>query len=144
VNDPTTSTGVTGAPALLIIIGIIVVSALLYFLPTIIGSVRRAPSLLGIVLVNIFFGWSIIGWIVALVLALRTRQPGYRRRTVDEIQRWPGLSPGYRQGSDVERQLRREQRSTDAAPGGYQTQFDPNLIQHLNQQPPTDQPPPEK
>ena len=42
-----------------------------YLLPTSIALVRRAPT--GVVFfVNLLLGWTVIGWIVALVLAFRT------------------------------------------------------------------------
>ena len=42
-----------------------------YLLPTSIALVRRAPT--GVVFfVNLLLGWTLIGWIVALVLAFRT------------------------------------------------------------------------
>ncbi len=40
---------------------------LLYFLPTIIA--RDKPDLMAIFLVNLFFGWTVIGWFVALIWA---------------------------------------------------------------------------
>jgi len=39
----------------------------LYFLPTIIGHNKRNAA--GIFLLNFFFGWTIIGWVIALVWA---------------------------------------------------------------------------
>ena len=42
----------------------------LYWLPTLIALVRQTPSALGIVMLNFFLGWTVIGWIVALVWAL--------------------------------------------------------------------------
>jgi hypothetical protein len=48
----------------------------LYFLPTIIALVRKPPNLVAVIVVNVFFGWSFIGWIVALVMSLRSaREP---------------------------------------------------------------------
>lgn len=41
----------------------------LYFLPTIIAAARHKRSMLGIVLLNVLAGWSLIGWIIALVWA---------------------------------------------------------------------------
>ena len=41
----------------------------LYFLPTIIAAARRKKNMLGIVLLNTLAGWSLIGWIIALVWA---------------------------------------------------------------------------
>jgi hypothetical protein len=32
--------------------------------------VRQTPSALGIAMLNFFFGWTVIGWIMALVWAL--------------------------------------------------------------------------
>jgi len=42
----------------------------IYFLPTIIGAFRHVRSLIGIVLVNIFLGWTFLGWILTLVWSL--------------------------------------------------------------------------
>jgi hypothetical protein len=42
-------------------------SLLLYFLPAIIGRHKRDAA--GIFLVNLLFGWTVIGWILALVWA---------------------------------------------------------------------------
>jgi hypothetical protein len=41
-----------------------------YFVPTIVAVARRAKNVLGIVLVNIFAGWTFIGWVIALVWAI--------------------------------------------------------------------------
>jgi hypothetical protein len=42
----------------------------MYWLPTIIAIVRHAPSALAIAAFNFFLGWTVIGWIMALVWAL--------------------------------------------------------------------------
>lgn len=42
----------------------------LYWLPTLIAVARRTRSALGVAVVNCFLGWTVIGWIVALVWAL--------------------------------------------------------------------------
>jgi hypothetical protein len=41
----------------------------LYFLPSIIAAARHKQNMLGIVLLNALAGWSLIGWIIALVWA---------------------------------------------------------------------------
>ena len=46
------------------------VSLGLYFLPTILAAVRHKRNILGVVLLNVFAGWTIIGWIIALVWSL--------------------------------------------------------------------------
>ena len=42
-----------------------------YLLPTSIALVRRVPTGVCFV-VNLLLGWTVIGWIVALILAFRT------------------------------------------------------------------------
>lgn len=53
--------GVLGALLLLFI------CVFVYFIPSIHGKNRRHPNLQSIVLLNIFLGWTLIGWVVALV-----------------------------------------------------------------------------
>lgn len=42
----------------------------LYFLPAIIAAARQTHNATGILLLNIFLGWTLIGWVIALVLAI--------------------------------------------------------------------------
>jgi len=53
---------------------ILCVAGSLYFLPTIVAIVRKKTNLLAIFLVNFLLGWSVIGWIVALVWAASTER----------------------------------------------------------------------
>lgn len=48
---------------------------LLYFLPTIIAVVRSKRDTTAILLLNFFLGWTMIGWIVALVWAAKNDVP---------------------------------------------------------------------
>jgi len=41
-----------------------------YFLPAIIAAVRHTHNTAGILLLNIFLGWTVVGWFVALLMAL--------------------------------------------------------------------------
>ncbi len=50
---------------------------LLYFLPTIIAH-NRGHEITGILLFNLLFGWTGIGWIVMLLWALLSTPPWYR------------------------------------------------------------------
>jgi hypothetical protein len=50
----------------------------LYFAPTIVALARRGAASTGaIAVINILLGWTVVGWIVALTMACRTR-PQYR------------------------------------------------------------------
>ena len=46
-----------------------------YFLPTIIAMARSKRDVMAIFLLNLFLGWSVIGWIVALVWAAKNDVP---------------------------------------------------------------------
>jgi len=41
-----------------------------YFLPAIIAAVRHTHNATGILLLNIFLGWTVVGWFIALIMAL--------------------------------------------------------------------------
>jgi hypothetical protein len=43
-----------------------------YFLPTMVALVRSKRDKLSIFLLNFFLGWTLIGWVVALVWAFKT------------------------------------------------------------------------
>jgi len=47
----------------------------MYFLPSIVALARSKRDLLGIFLLNLFLGWSVIGWVVALVWAVKADAP---------------------------------------------------------------------
>ena len=46
----------------------------IHFLPTIIAALRHGRSVVGIFLLNLFLGWTVIGWVIALIWAL-TNEP---------------------------------------------------------------------
>ena len=46
---------------------VIVISLISYFLPTVIAMLRGKSNTFAILLLNLFLGWTFIGWIVALV-----------------------------------------------------------------------------
>jgi hypothetical protein len=45
----------------------------LYWLPSIIGYFRHVPSLFSVVVTNALLGWTVVGWLVSLSMALRVR-----------------------------------------------------------------------
>lgn len=60
-----------GAEALLALILVaLVVGA--YFLPTIVGIVRKVPNIGSVVVINFFLGWTLVGWVVSLAMAFRS------------------------------------------------------------------------
>ena len=42
-----------------------------YFLPTIVALMRKQHNTTSIFILNLFLGWSLVGWVVALVWALK-------------------------------------------------------------------------
>jgi Superinfection immunity protein len=55
----------------------------LYFLPAIIAAVRHTHNATGILLLNLFLGWTMVGWFVALLMAIFSMPycvPYYYRR----------------------------------------------------------------
>jgi hypothetical protein len=44
----------------------------LYFLPWIVANQRKVPNEGSIAVLNIFLGWTLVGWVVALAMAARS------------------------------------------------------------------------
>jgi hypothetical protein len=47
----------------------------MYFLPSIVAFARSKRDTAAIVLLNFFLGWTLIGWVIALVWAVKTDAP---------------------------------------------------------------------
>lgn len=62
------STGILISIALFLALGI-------YFLPTLIAGSRYHHQKLAIFMLNLFLGWTALGWIIALVWACTKVQP---------------------------------------------------------------------
>jgi len=58
----------------LLVIALFLVLAF-YFLPTIIAIKRKSPHTTAVVILNFFLGVTLLGWIIALVLASKQPQP---------------------------------------------------------------------
>jgi hypothetical protein len=67
---------------MMFLLAVVLVGAALYFLPTVIAAVRNAKHLGAVIVVNVFLGWTFIGWVVALAIAVgsssRTSRTLYR------------------------------------------------------------------
>jgi len=57
---------------LIILMPVLLVSMALYFLPSIVAKAREHPQFVFILVVNLLFGWSGVGWIGCLVWSLVT------------------------------------------------------------------------
>lgn len=44
----------------------------LYFLPSIVAAIRGVDHAGSIIVIDIFLGWTLVGWVVALAMACRT------------------------------------------------------------------------
>lgn len=58
---------------------VVLLGLALYFLPAVIAYRRDAPNKNSILIVNIFLGWSFLGWVVALAMAFRDQPQPMRR-----------------------------------------------------------------
>jgi hypothetical protein len=78
-----------GASILALIFIIVGIGA--YFVPGIIAQVRHVPNSGSVWIINIFLGWTFVGWIVALAMACRSQLPAQQ---VIVQQGWQGGGPG--------------------------------------------------
>jgi len=47
----------------------------LYFLPALVAYSRKVPNMGSVFVINLFLGWTFIGWVVAMAMAARSRWP---------------------------------------------------------------------
>jgi hypothetical protein len=55
-----------------------VVGMAAYWAPSLIAFARHTPGKAQVVVVNLLLGWTVIGWIVALVMSFRDRPKAVR------------------------------------------------------------------
>lgn len=70
-SDTSSITRILSVCLTILAIGLVVI---IYIIPIIVANKRKHPNKLAITVLNIFLGWSFIGWIVALVWACTTNQ----------------------------------------------------------------------
>ena len=58
------------AGGLVLIIVLVLLGAFFYFLPAIIASIRKHHNVGAIFMLNLFLGWTFIGWVVAIVWSM--------------------------------------------------------------------------
>src|SRR6266568_1025883 len=58
--------------ATVVVTELVAMSAAMYVLPVIIGCIRRVPDIGSVAVINILLGWTLVGWVVALALSLRS------------------------------------------------------------------------
>jgi Superinfection immunity protein len=46
-----------------------------YWVPTVVAGTRHVPNLGSVAVINGFLGWTVVGWVVALAMACRSRPP---------------------------------------------------------------------
>jgi hypothetical protein len=56
------------------IVGVVLALAL-YLIPTIIAVSKKMPNVGSIIVINVFLGWTFVGWIVALAMACGSAHP---------------------------------------------------------------------
>ena len=67
--------------SLLIIATLILLALISYFLPTVVASIRGHADTGPIFIINLFLGWSLIGWVAALAWASKD----IKRTTTAEV-----------------------------------------------------------
>lgn len=56
---------------IMFVVGVPIIA--IYNLPTMIAIYRRNENAMAVHLLNIFLGWTLIGWVAALILAVQSR-----------------------------------------------------------------------
>src|SRR5262245_1181248 len=54
---------------------LLIVLLALYFVPTIVAVSRKVPNVGSVIVINLLLGWTLIGWVVAFAMAVRSVPP---------------------------------------------------------------------
>lgn len=82
------------AIGVLLLVFVLLLSLATYLIPAIIGALRGVPNLGSLVIVNLFFGWTLLGWVIALAWAFKDVP---RRRAAAYENQYPQYAPQYPQ-----------------------------------------------
>lgn len=52
----------------------IILSLFIYFLPTLVASHKKSKNRTSIFVLNLFLGWTLLGWVMALVWSFKTAE----------------------------------------------------------------------
>jgi hypothetical protein len=76
ITAATSSSSSNAAGAVVLVLVLIVFGIGLYFLPSMIAKQRNHHQFKMILVLNIFLGWTFIGWVVCLAMSLSATQAG--------------------------------------------------------------------
>jgi hypothetical protein len=76
------SGGDSGAGVGVGLVVLFLISFVFYWIPTVVAVVRHVPNMASVVVINLFLGWTLIGWVVALAMSVRSRPDPYPTRQV--------------------------------------------------------------
>lgn len=62
-----------GAFSVVIFLVVSIVGFIAYWVPTVVALVRKVPNKGSVIVINAFLGWTLIGWVVALAMAARSK-----------------------------------------------------------------------
>jgi hypothetical protein len=77
------------APVALTVIAVL--CAGMYLLPALVGWARHVPDIGAVAVINVLLGWTLLGWVLALAMALRTVSPA--APFVQVVQNAPAAPP---------------------------------------------------
>ena len=65
---------------LVVVLVVVLFGGGLYFLPTIIGFLRNKRNKMAILALNLFLGWTLVGWVLSMVWALTVEEGDHAPR----------------------------------------------------------------
>lgn len=68
-----TDSGDISVPSVVVFVALSALSLVLYFLPTGVAAYRQIPNIGPVIVINIFLGWTFLGWVAALAMSVAGR-----------------------------------------------------------------------
>jgi len=81
------------AVLVLLVAAAVLIALPIYFLPSMVALFRGAEHGCAVFAINLLAGWTMIGWVAAMVLAFLSPNPAQRREEAARMQAMQSLSP---------------------------------------------------
>ena len=94
---------VSGSP---LVVLLTIAGIALYFLPAIIAKVRNHSNVLAVFILNLFLGWTFLGWIAALVWAFADTKNAVR----EALYEYKELEKLEKRKKELERELEKAEK----------------------------------
>ena len=86
---------------------LVIIALSLYLLPTIIATARKHSNAMSIFILNLFLGWTFLGWIIALIWSFAADT---KEAVINALQEYKEIEELEKRKKELEKELARAEK----------------------------------